>query len=103
MSVVHQHLLEARLDVYVERICGLGCAAVYRVIAEMEREVTPRAIGDLPALAVEDRQRVLAELKSIMAVYDAREDGPSCKAKFVHEADYSSGLPRIWGGIKSMS
>ena len=60
----------------VERVCELGCAAVYRVLEAVDdgREPEP-----LAGLAPELRSRVVLELRSIMAVYDARDGGASCK------------------------
>ncbi len=67
---------QERVDAVVERVCALGCAAVYRLLEAVDRGEQPEALagidGDL-------RARVLVELRSVMAVYDAREGGASCK------------------------
>ncbi|MGF1546646.1 MAG: hypothetical protein ACFCUG_04935 [Thiotrichales bacterium] len=98
MGVQHQHLLEPVLDRYVERICSSGCAAVYGVIAAMERGELPPVVADLNG---EEQRKVLAELKSIMAVYDAREGGPTCKAESTADIGQSRDFPRAWVGLKS--
>ncbi len=60
----------------VEQICNLGCAAVYRVLDTVDRGGQPRELDGLDA---ELSVLVLAELRSVMAVYDAREGGAACK------------------------
>ena len=60
----------------MERICHLGCAAVYQVLDAIDRGEQPRELDGLDA---EVHSVVLAELRSVMAVYDAREGGASCK------------------------
>jgi len=51
----------------VESLCGLGCDGVRSVIAALE---AGEPVAQVTALDAEQRQRVLAELKAIMAVYD---------------------------------
>jgi len=51
----------------VESLCRRGCAAVREIIIELE---AGRPVAETEALSVEQRRRVLAELKAIMAVYD---------------------------------
>lgn len=57
------------IDSCLERLCQKGCRAVWHDIAALER-------GDVPPEAAElnpkDRQKLLAELKTIMAVYQTR-------------------------------
>ncbi len=60
----------------MEQICNLGCAAVYRVLDTVDRGGQP---SELDGLDDELRVLVLAELRSVMAVYDAREGGAACK------------------------
>lgn len=57
----------------VEEVCRQGCTHVRQVIVELESS-NRTLLMDLPN--EDDRQRVLAELKSIMAVYD--ESGGTC-------------------------
>ena len=61
-------LNDPTLQGIVEAICAKGCRQVWRDLAAWER-------GELPAevrgLSDADRDRVLAELKTIMAVYDS--------------------------------
>lgn len=59
-----------------EQICHLGCAAVYRVLETVDRGGQPDELDGLDATL---RVLVLDELRSVMAVYDAREGGASCK------------------------
>lgn len=66
----------AHLDLQVERICNLGCAAVYRIIDGLERG---EQLPELRSIRREDQARLLAELKAVMAVYDAREGGAACR------------------------
>lgn len=70
------HSLVDRVDACVLRICDLGCAKVYRSIALLEAGQT---IPEMAGADTELQQAVLAELRQIMAVYDAREGGASCK------------------------
>jgi hypothetical protein len=63
--------LPPKLQQCVESLCGEGCQAVYRHIEHLENG------GSLPQtepLSYEETQLVLAELKSIMAVY-----GSNCR------------------------
>lgn len=59
----------AALDVYVTRICELGCTRVREIIARLR---AGEAVAETAGLDEETRAAVLAELESIMAVYDAR-------------------------------
>ena len=68
--------LTTEVDAQVARICDLGCRHVYRVIELLEDGRESEVVENLrPAV----RAAVLAELKAVMAVYDAREDGPPCQ------------------------
>jgi hypothetical protein len=58
------------VDSHVEQICEMGCTIVYHVIALIEQGQVPEELADTP---VEYHQAIANELKSIMAVYDARE------------------------------
>lgn len=59
------HMVEA----CVERICQKGCRAVWGEIERLERgEVLPEVAG----LDGDQRAAVLAELRSVMAVYAGR-------------------------------
>ena len=69
--------LTTEVDAHVARICDLGCRRVYQVIAALERGQESDEISTLPDAL---RKAVLIELKAVMAIYDAREDGPSCQA-----------------------
>ena len=71
-----QTALTTEVDAHVARICDLGCRRVYEVIAELERGQSSDATRSLSDSL---RAVVLAELKAVMAIYDAREDGPSCR------------------------
>lgn len=51
----------------VETLCQLGCDGVRRTIAALE---AGQPVAQVEGLDAEQRQRVLAELKAIMAVYD---------------------------------
>lgn len=76
MTIRHDHALVNHIEACVERICDLGCAKVYRVIDLLEKGQDAR---ELTGMTCADRGAVLAELKAIMSIYDAREGGPSCK------------------------
>ena len=69
--------LTTEIDAHVARICDLGCRRVYQVIATLERG---QESDDTRTLPDNLRATVLAELKAVMAIYDAREDGPPCHA-----------------------
>ena len=61
-------LTDPTLQGIVEAICAKGCRQVWRDLAAWEKGELPveaRALGDA------DRERVLTELKAIMAVYDS--------------------------------
>lgn len=51
----------------VESLCELGCDSVRRTIAALE---AGESVMQVDGLDAEQRRRVLAELKAIMAVYD---------------------------------
>lgn len=60
---------QRKIDQCVEALCGLGCRTVSSLIQRMERG---EPLAETAYLEPEERQAVLAELKSIMAVYGAR-------------------------------
>ena len=51
----------------IESICELGCDRVNEIIDVLERG---NSVDETRALDKSDQQRVLMELKTIMAVYD---------------------------------
>lgn len=63
-------------EIIVEQICNQGCAAVYRVLDTIDGGGWPSVLDAVPDELVEP---VVEELRSIMAVYDARDGGASCK------------------------
>ncbi len=54
----------------VAQICDLGCTRIRQLIGSMESGVS---IRETQALNTAECQVVLAELKSIMAIYDLRK------------------------------
>lgn len=61
---------------HVELICLKGCTAVREIINDYDKDKICENISTLP----HDAQRaIMAELKSIMAVYDKQQDTPSSK------------------------
>jgi hypothetical protein len=58
-----------KIDDCVEALCRKGCREVSRIILALERN---EPVAETLALSSGERAAVLAELKSIMAVYDAR-------------------------------
>lgn len=57
---------DARIDLVMESLCGAGCKAVWDVIHSLESgQALPQTDGLSPA----ELDALLAELKSIMAVY----------------------------------
>ncbi len=76
MSIQRDHALVTEIDACVERICNLGCGRVYRIIERIERG---KDVPEIKDTNTELHQSVLRELKTIMAVYDARDGGASCK------------------------
>ncbi len=61
-------LTDPTLQGIVEAICAKGCRQVWRDLAAWEKGELP---GEARALGDADRERVLTELKAIMAVYDS--------------------------------
>jgi hypothetical protein len=59
----------ARVEAAVEAVCNRGCRQVRVIIDALERG---RAVDGLAHLRPGERSAVLAELKSIMAVYGSR-------------------------------
>jgi len=60
-------MLEPELQSVVEQLCHEGCLQVTAYIQEIEAQHFPPSMQELPA---SDQQRILAELKSIMSVYE---------------------------------
>lgn len=61
--------LPPKLQLCVESLCGEGCQAVYNYIEQLENG---GSVPQTELFSYEERQDVLAELKSIMAVYDGK-------------------------------
>lgn len=61
--------LPQKLQQCVESLCGDGCQAVNGYIEQLE---CGGSVPQTELLSYEDRQELLRELKSIMAVYDAK-------------------------------
>jgi hypothetical protein len=61
----------ASIEGEIERICDLGCTRVNEIIATT---AAGKSVPELAGLNAGDSERVLARLKSIMAIYEARED-----------------------------
>lgn len=60
-------MLKQELQTIVDSLCADGCKAVSRYISEIEAGKSPPAMR---ALNPTEREAVLSELRSIMAVYD---------------------------------
>ena len=60
---------DPKLSGYLDRLCNQGCTAVREAIEQME---AGKSLPELAELSNSDQQRLLRELKSIMAVYDSR-------------------------------
>ncbi len=63
-------MLEPKLQSIVEQLCSEGCQQVNVYIQEIEAQRIPDLMIELSA---QQQQMILAELKSIMAVYDQCE------------------------------
>jgi hypothetical protein len=61
--------LSPKLQNCVESLCGDGCRAVNGYIEQLERG---GSVPQTELLSYEERQELLMELKSIMAVYDTK-------------------------------
>jgi hypothetical protein len=61
----------ASIEDEVERICDLGCTRVNEIIATT---ASGKSVPELAGLNAGDSEKVLERLKSIMAIYEARED-----------------------------
>lgn len=57
---------QQRIEVALESLCGQGCKAVWGVIASLE---SGQALPQTDGLSEQELETLLAELKSIMAVY----------------------------------
>ncbi len=57
----------AHVQTIIESICELGCERVNEIIGTLE---CGNSVEETHALDKSDQQRVLLELKAIMAVYD---------------------------------
>jgi hypothetical protein len=55
-----------KVDFAIEAVCQRGCQYVLDTIARLDRGEIPPGLAEL---SLSDRQALLAELKSIMAVY----------------------------------
>jgi len=53
----------------VEQVCQYGCAQVWQIIAQLERD---EPIAEAAALTAAERGEVISELRSIMSVYGDR-------------------------------
>lgn len=60
---------DPKLSRYLDHLCNQGCTAVREAIEQME---AGNSLPELDNLNQSEQQRLLQELKSIMAVYDAR-------------------------------
>jgi hypothetical protein len=70
MSPEKPHTAQS-VDDHVVAICELGCTHVNRIIELLEQGLGTEELAGVPT---EHHPALLIELKSIMAVYDARED-----------------------------
>ena len=61
----------ASIDAELERICDLGCTRVSEILAEAS---SGKSVPELVGLSASDSEEVLDRLKSIMAIYGAREN-----------------------------
>ncbi|MFP3873151.1 MAG: hypothetical protein ACLFV1_01745 [Thiohalophilus sp.] len=61
---------DPRLCQYLDHLCGQGCTAVREVIEQIE---SGDNVPELAGLNSSEQQRLLQELKAIMAVYDTRD------------------------------
>jgi hypothetical protein len=61
----------ASIDAELDRICDLGCTRVNEIIAGAS---SGKPVPELAGLNAADSKEVLDRLKSIMAIYEARED-----------------------------
>lgn len=59
----------SKVQLCVEALCQNGCQAVRATIDALERDLP---VAQTEAMDDQERAAVLAELKAIMAVYDAR-------------------------------
>jgi len=76
MTIQQDHAPVNEINACVERICDLGCSRVYQTIKLMEQG---EAVPELKGTNEKTHPAVLEELKTIMAVYDARDGGALCK------------------------
>ncbi len=66
----HPANLPAHVQSTIESICELGCDKVNDIIDALE---SGNSVMETASLDKTDRQRVLLELKEIMAVYDSNQ------------------------------
>lgn len=60
---------DPKLNDYLDHLCNQGCTVVRETIEQME---AGDAVPELASLKPSEQQRLLQELKAIMAVYDSR-------------------------------
>jgi len=61
---------DPKLSQYLDHLCNQGCTAVREAIEQME---AGDMVPELASLNRSEQQRLLQELKAIMAVYDSRD------------------------------
>ena len=61
----------ASIEVELERICDLGCLRVSEILAGVS---SGKPVPELAGLNAADSEEILDRLKSIMAIYEAREN-----------------------------
>jgi len=66
----HPANLPAHVQSTIESICELGCDSVNDIIDALEQG---NSVRETAGLDKTERQRVLLELKEIMAVYDSNQ------------------------------
>jgi len=61
---------QKKIEYAVTQVCDQGCTYVRLLIQKLETDVV---IAETAALSQDERRAVLAELKSIMAIYGSRQ------------------------------
>jgi hypothetical protein len=75
--IAHNTSLPHAADAVLETVCQRGCRYVLQTIDRMERGEAP---AEVAVLTLSERQAVLAELRSIMAVYGGAHSAERAQA-----------------------
>lgn len=65
-------MTDLEIEIHVEQVCMQGCNHVYKIIDLLEQGARPE---ELRTLSTQYYAKLLRELRIIMSVYEARDQG----------------------------